>query len=162
MKIKYIFKNFLDFLLIGTTPIRLIEGIILNILVLSFSLSFFIFGYSFILILLSTTCLVAFKHLRTCRILYEVRIDELEAFQSKSLKFHKSVDLIIKIFEYYLIGFSIFLILYFTSLLLGFTDLPSFLIILTPFLYAFITIFGHFSRVRAIKEVSIINRNLSI
>jgi len=161
MKFKHLIKNVWEFLIIGTTPLRLIEGIILNLSLLVLSLYFILFSQTFFIIIISIVCLIAYKHLKTCRILYEIRVDELAAFQDKTAKFHRKVDFILKIFEYYLILYSILLILFFITNIFK-IELFSFyfLILLTPFLYIFISIFGHFSRVKAIKRVNLINKNV--
>ncbi len=160
MELKRSFKNLLNFLLIGTTPIRLIEGITLNALIIVLSLSFIIYNITFMLPAISIICFFAFKHLRTCRLLYEIRIDELEVIGSKSLRFHRVVDLSIKILEFYLIGYGLLLILFFVLLTIGF-NLFYFPIILTVFLYPFISIIGHFARVKAIEELRSINSLMS-
>lgn len=157
-------KAIINFFTEGTRPIRAIEGFALIIIILG--LSYFIYFFElkgvilFLNPLLALTSFFAYIHIKGCRGFYEMFLYDLEVLKNERSNFHRLMISITKIFEHYLIIFSIFSLFVFLN---GFLNLlnqePLKLIIgISAIAYALIAASGHTTRYLAIREIKNIKK----
>jgi len=154
-----ILRAIIEYFTDGIRPIRAVEGIGLATTVLI--LSYFIFFYElngfvlYLMALLSIVSYLAFIHIRGCRGFYEMFLYELETLKTEQSNFHRLIIFMIRIFEYYLIIFSIFCAAFFISGFFNYlsNDIPKLIIGISAISYVTISFIGHTTRLSAIKEI---------
>jgi len=161
-------KIIVNFFIEGTRPIRAVEGfaLIVSMLTLSYFIYFFeLKGFILFLVpLLGLISFLGYVHIKGCRGFYEMFVYDLEVLKNEQSNFHRFMISLIKVFEYYLIFFTIFSLIVFLNGFLNFVE-PVFLkmiIGISAIAYTIIASTGHTTRFLVIREIKNIKKGKAI